>query len=177
MTRDETKELLMTINAVYPNFRVKPEQMTFTINAWSMLLGDYPAELVQAAFKIYVNTDDTGFAPSINQLIGAMNKVKHNEEKTEGEAWMLVKKAISDSYYHAEERFAELPPVVQKAVGSPAMLRQWGQCDTEDVNTVIMSNFQRAYKAELSKKEFNESIPAEIKTLIAEKKPGIEKKE
>jgi len=90
---------------------------------------------------------------------------------------MLVKKAISDSYYHAEERFSELPETVQKAVGSPSMLRQWGQCDTEDVNTVIMSNFQRAYKAELSKKEFNDSIPANLKTVIAEKIPGIEKKE
>ena len=166
MTRDETKELLMTINAVYPNFNVKPEQMTFTINAWHTLLEEYPADAVNAAFRIYVKTSDTGFAPSVQQLISAMRIVRHNEELTEGEAWMLVKKAIGDSGYHAQERFDELPEIVQKAVGSPSMLRHWGMTDSSEVNTVIMSNFQRAYKAELSRKEFNDSIPTALSDVI-----------
>jgi len=175
MTREQTVDLVRSILGMYPNW--KPDNLTETVNAWHWALEEYPATAIKAALQIYVKTNNSGFAPAASQLIGAMNNVKHNQEITEGEAWMLVKKAISDSYYHAEERFSELPETVQKAVGSPSMLRQWGQCDTEDVNTVIMSNFQRAYKAELSKKEFNDNIPAEVKKLIAEKIPGIEKKE
>lgn len=166
MTRDETKELLMTINAVYPNFRVKPEQMTFTINAWQALLEEYPADAVNAALQVYIKTDNNGFAPSVSQIIGAMQNVRHHEELTEGEAWAMVKKAIGDSGYHAQERFDELPPIVQKAVGNPSMLRQWGMCESDEVNTVIMSNFQRSYKAELSRKEFNDSIAPELADII-----------
>ena len=54
-------------------------------------------------------------------------------------------------------------------------------CDSEDVNTVIMSNFQRAYKAELSRKEFNDNIPAKltdiIKGLSEKVSPRIEENE
>lgn len=166
MTRDETKELLMTINAVYPNFKVKPEQMTFTVNAWHKLLEAYPADTVNAAMQIYVRTDNSGFAPSVSQIIGAMKNVRHNEELTEAQAWAMVKKAIGDSGYHAQERFDELPPVIQRAVGNPSMLHQWGMTDSDEVNTVIMSNFQRAYRAELSRKEFYDSVPPELADVI-----------
>ena len=70
MTREETKELLMTINAIYPNFKVNPDQMTFTINAWHMVLKDYPATAINNALQKYANSSKSGFAPSVSQLIG-----------------------------------------------------------------------------------------------------------
>ena len=164
MTIDEIKKLLAYAEALFPTFEVK-DPMT-TAEVWHMELGDYSAREVMAALKIYVKTSNTAFAPSPSQLIGAMNSVRHNEELTEGEAWTMVRKAIGDSAYHAQERFDELPETVQKAVGSPTMLRQWGMTDSNEVNTVIMSNFQRAYKAELSRKEFNESIPSALSDVI-----------
>ena len=166
MTRDETKELLMTIRAVYPNFNVKPEDMTPTINAWHMMLEEYPADAIGAALQIYVKTNNSGFAPSVSQLINGMYKLNENEELTEGEAWYLVKKAIQGANYHAEENFEALPPLVQRAIGGAAMLREWGMTDTDEVNTVIMSNFQRTYKALLSKKAFEEKIPPQIADLV-----------
>lgn len=166
MTRDETKELLMTINAVYPNFKVKPEQMTFTINAWHTVLEEYPAEMVNAALQVYIKTDNGGFAPSVSQIIGAMQNVRHQEELTEGEAWLMVKKAMNGSAWYAQENFDKLPELVQKAVGSPTVLRQWAMTDSDEVNTVIMSNFQRAYKAELSRKEFTDSISPKLADII-----------
>lgn len=179
MTFNETKKLLITINALYPTWKI--ENPEATSKAWHWALEDYPADKINAALQIYVKTDNTGFAPSPSQLIGAMQSVRHNNELTEGEAWMLVKKAIGDSGYHAQERFDELPETVQKAVGSPSILRGWGMCDSEDVNTVVMSNFQRAYKAELSRKEFNDSVPAALSDVIkglAEKvSPRIEEHE
>lgn len=166
MTRDETKELLMTIRAIYPNFNVRPEEMTPTINAWHMMLEEYPVQVVSGALQIYVKTNNTGFAPSVSQLIGAMHKPKEVEHLTEGEAWALVKKAIKDGNYHAQERFDELPPLVQKAVGGVEMIRYWAGVDADEVNTVIMSNFQRTYKALLSNRMFEDKVPPQLSDMV-----------
>lgn len=167
MTREETKELLMTIRAIYPNFNVKPAEMTPTLNAWSIVLEDYPADSIYAALKIFVKTNNTGFAPSASQLIGSMYAPKANDQLTEGEAWALVKKAVSDGNYHSEERFNELPPLVQKAIGNPSMIHYWAGCESDEVNTVIMSNFQRTYRALLSKQEFYDKIPPQLATTAS----------
>ena len=166
MTREETKELLMMIRAIYPNFNVKTEEMTPTINAWHLMLEDYPAEAIKGALQIYVKTNNTGFAPSVSQLIGSMFAAKENDQLSEGEAWALVKKAIQDGNYHAEERFAELPPVVQRAIGGASMIHQWAQTDSDEVNTVVMSNFQRTYRAVLSKQEFGEKVPIAVSDTV-----------
>lgn len=169
MTREETKELLMTIRAVYPNFNVKPEEMTPTINAWYLMLEEYPSESVKAALKVFIKTNSSGFAPSVSQLISSMYEPTKNDRLTEGEAWALVKKAIKDGNYHAQERFDELPPLVQRAIGGASMISQWAQCDSDEVNTVIMSNFQRTYKAILSKQEFNDKVPMDLVKSISDK--------
>ena len=166
MTRDETKELLMTIRAIYPNFNVRPEEMTPTINAWHMMLSEYPAQVIYAALQIYVKTNNTGFAPSVSQIIGCMHKPSEIEQLSEGEAWAMVKKAIKDGNYHSEERFNKLPPLVQRAIGGAAMIRQWAQTDSTEVNTVIMSNFQRTYRAMLSKQDYNNKVPEQISELV-----------
>lgn len=166
MTREETKELLMMIKAIYPNFSIKPEEMTATINAWHLMLSEYPIEGINAALQIYVKTNNTGFAPSVSQIIGCMHKPSEIEQLSEGEAWAMVKKAIQDGNYHSEERFNELPPIVQKAVGGSNMIRQWAMSDTDEVNTVIASNFQRTYRAILGKQEFGERVPEQLQDLV-----------
>ena len=166
MTREETKELLMAIRAVYPNFNVKPAEMPVTINAWHMMLEEYPYQAVQVAFKIYVKTNDSGFAPSVSQIISAMYETKKQGELSEGEAWALVKRAIQDGAYGAEEHYNELPDAVKQAVGSPNMIYQWSQTDSDEVNTVIMSNFQRTYRTILKRKEYNDRVPIELSGII-----------
>lgn len=164
MTKDETKKLLMMIEAAYP--QSKFENPAETIAAWHFLLEEYPANVVMAALQIYVKTNNTGFAPSVSQIIGCMHKPSEVEQLSEGEAWYLVKQAIRDSGYHAQERFDELPPLVQRAVGGASMLHQWGQTDSDTVNTVIMSNFQRTYRAVLSKQDFNNKVPEQISDVV-----------
>jgi hypothetical protein len=178
MTRDETKELLMMIRAIYPNFNVKPAEMTPTVNAWHMMLEEYPATAAVAALKVYTRTNDSGFAPSVSQLIAAMYKPAENKQLTEGDAWNLVKRALQDSTYHAVDRFLELPETVQKAVGSANMLQQWAMSDSNEVNTVIMSNFQRTYRAVVERESFSNKIPPQLMKELAEKTGfiGIERK-
>lgn len=164
MTRDETKDLVRSIISIYPNW--KPENLTDTVNAWHWALKDYPAIVIKSALQIYVKTNNTGFAPSVSQLIAAMYKPVENEQITEGEAWYLVKQAIQGANYNAEENYAKLPPIIQKAVGGPAMLRQWGMTDSDEVNTVVMSNFQRTYRALAERERFEQKVPEQLSGLI-----------
>lgn len=164
MTKDETRKLLMMINAAFPNFKV--ENPNETVDVWQWALEEYPANAIIGALQIYIKTNTTGFAPSVSQLIGCAYAPKENNSLSEGEAWALVKRAIQDGNYHAEERFNELPEVVQKAVGSPNMIHQWAGTDSSEVNTVIMSNFQRAYKTVLQREQFNERVPEALSELV-----------
>ena len=164
MTLEETKKLLMAIDAMYPSFDVK--NPIATAEAWHWALEEYPAEAVKASLQIYLKTSQSGFAPSVSQLIDGIHKPADKDRLTEGEAWALVKKALADSGYNAKERFEELPPEVQKAVGGVEILRQWGMTDSDEVNTVIMSNFQRTYKAVISQKEYADRVPAALSDLV-----------
>lgn len=164
MTRDETKDLIRSIISLYPNW--KPENLTDTVNAWHWALEEYPAPAVKAALQIYVKTNNTGFAPSVSQIINGIYKPMEQDTLSEGEAWSMVKKAIQDGGYHAEERFNELPAVIQKAVGSANMIHQWSQTDSDTVNTVIMSNFQRTYKQVVQREQENVRIAPIMSELI-----------
>lgn len=176
MTREQTVDLVRSIVSIYPNW--KPENLTDTVNAWHWALEEYPASGIKAALQVYIKTNTTGFAPSVSQLIAAMYKPAENKQLTEGDAWNLVKRALQDSTYHAVDRFLELPETVQKAVGSANMLQQWAMSDSNEVNTVIMSNFQRTYRAVVERESFANKIPPQLMNELAEKTGfiGIERK-
>lgn len=122
MTREEVKELLMNMKTYYPNFKI--DDPTRFVNAWYMMLQDEDCFQVAMALKEYIKTDKSGFAPSIGSLLG---KVQTNESNfvDESVAWAKVYKAICDSGYNAEDRFAELDEDIKRAVGSASQLRQW----------------------------------------------------
>lgn len=164
MTEKEAGKLLFTIEAMFPSFH--PENPEATKKAWLWALKDYPADAIMGALEIYVKTNTTGFAPSVSQLINSMYTPKKNEQLSEGEAWSLVKKAIQDGNYHAEERFNELPPLVQRAVGSPNMIHQWAGTDSDEVNTVIMSNFQRTYRTVSDREMYQSKVPEVLSNTV-----------
>jgi len=164
MTREETVDLIRSIVNLYPNW--KPENLTETVNAWHWALEEYPAQSVKAALQMYVKTNNTGFAPSVSQIINGIYKPMEKDTLSEGEAWSLVKRAIQDGNYHAEERYNELPPLVQKAIGSPNMIHQWAGTDSDEVNTVIMSNFQRSYRIIVQREQENVRINPIIAGMI-----------
>lgn len=166
MTREETAKLLAVINATYPNFKV--ENKVQTLDAWTWALEEYPFESIQMAYKVYLKTDKSGFAPSVNQLITNLQKPLELNMMSDGEAWSLVKKAIQNGNYHAEEEFENLPEIVQKAVGSPNMIRQWAMSDTSEVNTVIASNFQRTYKTIAHRELEKATLPNELLNQLTE---------
>ena len=145
MTRDEAKMLILTMEATYPNYH--PMDTTFTVNTWAAMLGEYDFAKVQVAFKKYVLSDTSGFAPSIGQLVAQMQDIAEGDDLGELEVWSLVSKAIGNSLYHSDEEFAKLPPVVQRAVHSAANLKEWAEMDSDTVRSVVQSHLIRNYRA------------------------------
>lgn len=166
MTKDECKGLLMVIQATYPNFKISDPQTM--LNAWYLFLKDYEADQITMSLKTYVATSNTGFAPSVSQLIGGLTKTMEYNELSEAEAWSLVSKALRNSAYHSKEEFERLPKEVQRAVGSPSQLRVWA-LDESYNESVVMSQFLRTYRTVLQRaKEINQ-LPHELRIQINER--------
>lgn len=165
MTRNETKQLLMRIQSVYPNWKPQAE-LRFVVETWHEYLLEYPYEQVKMALKAYILSDNKGFAPSIGELVSKMHNISAPKELNEMEAWALVSKALKNGTYGAEEEFAKLPPVVQSAVGHPSNLRNWAQTDMESIENVIQSNFIKTYRIAVQRSQELMKMPTEVRRLI-----------
>ena len=164
MTKNEVIKLSMTIQTFYPNYQV--ENKEFTINAWYAIIGDCDYKPMEKALQAYITTDTSGFAPSIGQLLDKLHAIQNPQELNEMEAWSVVSKALRNGYYGAVEEFNKLPPLVQKAVGSPDNLRNWAQTDSESIENVVQSNFMRTYRTVVNRAKEYQKMPKDIQTLI-----------
>ena len=165
MTRDETIELLMMVQAAFPNY--KPQDKTVAVNTWFLMLADYPYQQVQMALKAYIATDTSGFAPSIGQIIDKMQMINSHAEQNEMEAWSLVSKALRNGNYKSKEEFEKLPDLVKEAVGSPENIHNWAQADIKSIESVIQSNFIKSYRLVVNRQKEIQKLPKEIKAMIS----------
>ena len=168
VTRDETIELLMMVQAAFPNY--KPPDKTVAVNTWFLMLADYPYQQVQMALKAYIATDTSGFAPSIGQIIDKMQMITNPAEMNEMEAWSLVSKALRNGNYKSKEEFDKLPDLVKEAVGSPENIHNWAQSDIKSIESVIQSNFIKSYRLAVNRQKERQKLPKEIKAMISDNK-------
>lgn len=164
MTREETVKIIRIMVDSYPNY--KPNNISETVDVWQMMLSDYDYNLVAMALKAYILSDTSGFAPSIGQLVAKIQIITKPQELSEMEAWSLVSKAIRNSSYNSVEEFANLPPLVQRAVGTPDNLRNWAVSDCQTIESVIQSNFLRTYRTVVKRENEINCMPNDIKSLI-----------
>ena len=163
MTETEVRKLLAMTQAVYPNYN--PPSREAAVNAWLMCLSEYDNNVVMAAFKAYMTTNTSGFAPVPGQLVEILQTLTQPSELNELEAWSLVRKALSDSSYNSVERFQELPPIVQKTVGTPQQLKIWA-CDSEFNENVVSSNFIKTYRTEVKRATELNKMSSDVRKLI-----------
>lgn len=164
MTEGEAKKLFAVMTVAYPNYRI--DDIEYTAKIWVDFLRGYSYEQVNMALRTYITTDTSGFAPSIGQLLDKLHAIQSPQELNEMEAWSLVSKALRNGYYGAVEEFNKLPPLVQKAVGSPDNLRNWSQTDVKAIETVIQSNFMRSYAAIVKREYEIKKMPVDVQALI-----------
>ena len=166
MTKDEVRKLLMVLDAIFTSFNVKdPEDM---VDAWHFVLQDYPAEEILLAMKTYISTQGSAYAPSVSELIAMTRKPQELTELSEAEAWSKVRKAISRGIYYAEEEFDKLPEEAKRVVVRPDQLSEWARMTSDEVNTVVRSNFRRSYEVMNKRAAEIAALPKEVRNLIGE---------
>lgn len=164
MTGEEVGKLLMTIQAYYPNYN--PPDKKITLNAWHIMLAEYPEELVLQALRACIATNTSGFAPDIGQIMSKIQTISQPQELDGMAAWGLVSKALRNGTYGAVEEFNNLPPLVRQAVGMPDNLKNWATSDYQTIETVIQSNFLRTYETVVKRANEINRMPDNIKSLI-----------
>jgi len=171
VTRDECKVLVKAMKAVYTQENFIPDIDAF--NVWFALLEDLPYKVANLAVQKYMVSEH--FPPTIADIRNKATEIVSDEvdDLNELAAWNLVAKALRNGYYGAEEEYAKLPPVVQKAVGSPAAIREMSMMDSDSLHTVEKSHFLRVYRAELQRAKDDAKLPPAMRKLIAEISHGV----
>lgn len=170
MKKAEVANCLIYLDAAYPNAyrRFDRERMEILIAVWFNTFSEYPAELVMAGIQGYISSDTSGFPPSPGQVMKVIQNITRQQDMTGMEAWSLVKKAVNSARDKYEEVFNNLPPLIQKVIGGHHQLLTWGNVREEEFETVIQSNFMRAYEAEKQRQSQIEMIPERIRKMIPE---------
>lgn len=174
MTRDDTKQILMVVQAAYPNFN--PPDKTVMVDTWHRFLGDYTYDQVDAAVGTYIRSDTSGFAPDIGKVMEKLQVLFMKNSLNEMAAWGMVLRAIRNSVYHAEDEFDKLPAMVQKAVVSPGQLREWALAEDVDGTwmNVTQSNFMRTYRAIVAREKEMRKLSPEILKLVEGAEESLE---
>lgn len=174
MTKEETGKILAVINAYYPYFfkEMNTEGKRAIIELWSRQFADYDYVMVNAALDAYIAVDENNRAPNVGMLKSLIRKMTEPEEMTEAEAWEKVANALRNSGYNSVSEFEKLPEPIKRVVGSPNQLREWSQMDSDTLQSVVASNFQRSYRARTKSDKEYMAIPASVRQIFAELNAG-----
>ena len=168
MNKKETVMVLTYLGTEYDGFftKMKDADRDAKIALWYDLFKDRDYDTVQAAAKVYILTNTTGRPPRAGQINDLIHNLQHQDELTELEAWGLVKNALRNSGYFAQEEWNKLPPVIQKLV-DPHTLHEWAMMDSDEVNTVVASNFMRSYRMRAATIRDMQKLPGSVKEMIS----------
>ena len=168
MNLQETKSMLEVLQAAFPTFYrgMTNEELLRIIKLWQMMFEKETCSDVMNAVYALISTKIDNFPPTIGAVKEQIVKIKQPQQMSEMEAWSLVNKACRNGSYAATEEFNKLPETVQRAIGSADQLRVWAQMDEETVNSVVASNFMRAYKTKQAQKKEMDMLPNEVKNYM-----------
>ena len=180
MNATETGKIMYILKAAYPMYysKISAEEQKAIFALWLDLFKEDDVRIVGAAVKALIATDNKGFPPVIGQVKDKMHSLMYAgiEAMTESEAWAMVKKAIRNGYYGADEEFKKFPASIQRIVGSPNQLREWAIMDSSEIDTVVASNFQRGFRNIEARTKEAELLPASVKNMVAQLANGMANK-
>lgn len=170
MDKAEAIQILSILKAAYPaSFRnMKINDANAMISLWAAHFADIPYLMVQAAVNMRIDTADSDFAPNVAEIKTKIRDMQNPDKLTSFEAWRLVMKAASNGYYHSKEEFAKLPVLVQKTLRTPDTLREYALMDTNQLNTVVASNFRKSFESVENREKDMAAIPADMKKILYE---------
>lgn len=169
MTKQDTYKAMAILQAIYPDaFRAMSEESAkLKVELWHDQFKDEPAALVTEAIKAFISSDARGFMPVPGQIKEQLSRIRNHDGLSEQDAWDLVLNALRNSSYSSVGEYAKLPEDIQRAVGSPNMLKDWAIIPFDQLQTVVASNFKREYRSIVAEKREFEKLPNSVKQLSA----------
>ena len=165
MTNKDMAGILATIERLYPGHRKTEQERVEMVMVWASMFPDDDPAAVMNAVRAFAATDTSGFPPSVGQIRARMNTAP---QMGEGEAWSLVSRACRNAYYHADEEFRKLPEDIQQTLGSASQLRDWSLLDEATLQSVIASNFQRAFRTTQTRRAELAALPVNNQKLLGD---------
>lgn len=165
MDRTQTIKILAVLKSAYPHAF---QNMTKTdgeamLNLWVAMFTEESYEEVNAAIGALISTRTVGYTPTIGEVKEQIRKLHHHSDLDENAAWVLVSRACRNGSYHSIEEFNKLPPDVQRTVGSPEQLKQWAKMDADVVESVVASNFKKAFRVQAERAAEISKLPPQIR--------------
>lgn len=168
MNQTETLKILAVLRGAYPMFYkdMKRAEADSVIALWNEMFADEPYPLVATAVKALISSDSKGYPPHIGAVKEKIRELTAPKGLSAQESWNLVSNALRNGIYGAEQEFAALPPEVQAVVGSASQLHDWAMMETETVQSVVASNFQRSFRIIQKRNEDLQKLPTDVRLFI-----------
>jgi len=167
VTELETAKIIALMREFYKDSESTTIQAK--VRAWHMLLRNYDYSVAEAAVMSLASDYKNEFMPAPGRLIERIKLIGSSNSLSAQDAWSLVSRAVAHTdWFNPSKQFDALPEDVRRAVGSPQVLKEWGMVDVDTFNTVIYSNFLRAYETQRKRAEALGAIPGPAKELIQE---------
>lgn len=164
MTRDEFKIIAAALRETYRRDKLLDTKEAFSI--WYELLKDLSYESASAAAQAYMMQEHFPPAPAdIRKKAAELTEIAKGEDMTEGEAWAMVRKAISNGIYGHREEFARMPEEIQKAIGNSKQIQIWAM-DEFFNEGVVQSQFLRSYRQVMERKKQTDLLPRELQERL-----------
>lgn len=163
MTMAETIKVMGALQLAYPSYYrdYSEADAAATAKFWQEMFADDSYNEVAAAVRVLVATRVEGYPPTIGAIKEKLAQLRNTGDMDAQEAWALAAKAAAGNL--AWER---LPKPVQRAIGSQQILRDWGMIETSVFNTVIYSQFVKAYSTRQRREQEMAAIPENVRALL-----------
>jgi len=169
MTLNDMGPVMDILTTAFPTFynRQTDAERKAAMRLWACMFADKPAEVVMLALKALIATKTDSFPPTIGAINAQIAELQSTQDMDEMDAWNLVKEAVRNTDRFAPGRqYKKLPESVQRAIGSPQTLVDWGNTGEEEFNTVIMSHFIRVFRARRESAKKYTALPPDVKKFI-----------
>ena len=144
MNKQDTARIMKMIKAAYPNFDKNGSEEDIA-NLWVWRFKNVDVNVVFEAVGEYIDTDMSGFAPSVGQIKQIIAN-KAYKPIDPGDAWQQVMRALSDAGSYPQKAFDALPAPIQRAVGSATTLKQWAMTPTAELESFTKQRFVNQLK-------------------------------
>lgn len=168
MDRAQTSLILAILKSAYPHaFKdMTSDDAKIMRNLWEQMFADDPYEEVNNAVRALIATRTEGYTPTIGEVKEQIRRRRDICNIDESTAWMLVSKACRNGLYGSRQEFDKLPEEVKQIVGSPEQLKQWAAMDAEVVESVVASNFKKAFRVQAERNKEIAKLPQNMREAI-----------